>query len=122
MSKLSPFHLSSVVSCAVSSHFITILDAYAKANNVSRSAVIRNALLHFAHKAESIDVPPICIPRHPAHRELMPVDISTNVKPDSLRNEYKAHAEAANITMSVLTLRCLYAYIQPKKTFTNTED
>lgn len=104
---------SSIVSSAISAHMFSKLEAFTEASGLSRSAVIRNALLHHAHKASSITVPAICIPRHSDYPNMVVINVSTNIKPDSLRREYETRAASCRIPMSTLVLRCLSAYVEP---------
>ena len=116
MRSFATFRLSPVVSFTASLHMRNELQRVAAANSSSLSEIVRLALLHYAHKAAPICVPDIYQPRHPAHPELAPTNISTAIKPDTLRREYEAHANQYRITMSELTLRCTYAYLCDQNT------
>lgn len=72
------------------------------------SDAIRNALLAYAHKAETLTVPPEFKP--PADYNAR-VFISAVLSP-KLRDEYESHARRYRIPMSELVLRCLSAYVR----------
>ena len=103
MNHTAAFRTSSIVTSTIPAHVFSALEAFAEANGLSRSAAIRNALLNHAHKASSLTTPPM----------QAPCNVNTNIKPDSLRREYEAHAKRCGITVSELVLRCLSAYIEP---------
>jgi hypothetical protein len=105
MNRTAAFRISSVVTSTIPAHVFSTLEAFTEASGLSRSAAIRNALLHHAHKVSSLTTPPM----------QAPCNVSTNIKPDSLRREYEAHAKRCGITMSELVLRCLSAYIDRTK-------
>ena len=111
MRTFSKFRLSSTVSCTTSSHMRSLLDAFVATHSTNNSRAVRLALLNYADKAGTISVPDIYQPRHPAHPELTPTTINLSIKPESLRNEYEAHAISYGITMSELVLRCMYAHL-----------
>lgn len=72
------------------------------------SGAIRNAMLAYAHKAETLTVPPEFKP--PADYDAR-VFISAIITPQ-LRDEYESHARRYRIPMSELVLRCLSAYVR----------
>lgn len=100
MNQFAKFRTSATVTSTVPASLFARIEEFAEDNNVSRSAVIRDSLLHHAHKAKSISAPPLVAPR----------DINAAIKPDSLRREYEAYANRYGISMSELVLRCLSAY------------
>lgn len=79
-----------------------------KEPTVSRSSIIRTALLHFARKVKTTQVPADCLP--PADPEAQ-VHISSTIPNKSDRDLYISLARSYGITMSELTLRCLHEFL-----------
>jgi hypothetical protein len=103
--KYSPFRMSAVVSCTLSTSMHTALLA---ADPKNKSKTIRTALSMYAHAAKPIKVPDEYRPPKDFNQQ---VSVSLVLKPEALRQEYEHHASVRGIPMSELILRCLYAYL-----------
>ena len=108
--KFSPFRMSAVVSCTLSTTMHTALLA---ADPKNKSKTIRAALLKYAHQTKPIKVPDEYRPPKDPRQQ---VSVSLVLKPESLRQEYEHHASIRGIPMSELILRCLYAYLKKENT------
>ncbi len=114
----SDFHLSPGIAVTTTATMRNRIDALCAAYNehkpetrkreLSRSRVIRTALLHFARKVKTTRIPADCLP--PADPKAQ-VHISSTIPNKSDRDLYLSLARSYGITMSELTLRCLHEFL-----------
>jgi hypothetical protein len=100
------FRLSHHISTAVSPSLLDLV----LSTGETKSKTIRTALSTFAHKhkqIKTVKVPDELRPStDPDHR----TEISAQLKPESLLQEYQQHAHHLGINTSELLLRCLYLH------------
>lgn len=102
------FRLSHHISTAVSP---LLLDRML-ATGETKSKTIRTALSSFAHKHKLVKTTNVPDEFRPSTDCTYRVEISAQLKPESMLQEYQQHAHHLSINTSELLLRCLYLHTQ----------